>query len=345
MAKDEASDFSETYVKPNVSAYVACAKQHLAQLAQRDPSNSFESVESTLRQACGVHYDRIRDALSRTGVDKRKANKIIRDSYSSIQGQLRATYEQSTSAERERHQAAAPEVTPQQQAKESDNDRAPQSKEAPNAGDLHNGRQTATGEDDATLVRKSKSMAEEGDAKGQYLYGMAFAKGWRVPQDFVEAAKWFRKAAEQGYAKAQYDLGAMHWDGIGVRRDFIEAAQWFRKAAEQGYAKAQYNLGLAYENGQGVAQDSAQAAQWFRKAAEQAVPQAQFNLGMMYRGGRGVIQDNISAHMWWNIASANGFKDAEENRDILAKTMTPETIAEAQRRARVCMQSNYKQCD
>ncbi len=109
--------------------------------------------------------------------------------------------------------------------------------------------------------------------------------------------------------------------------------------------KAQYNLGLAYENGQGVAQDSAQAAQWFRKAAEQAVPQAQFNLGMMYRGGRGVIQDNISAHMWWNIASAKGFKDAEENRDILAKTMTPETIAEAQRRARVCMQSNYKQCD
>jgi TPR repeat protein len=30
-----------------------------------------------------------------------------------------------------------------------------------------------------------------------------YATGQGVPQDHVEAVKWYRKAAEQGYAKAQ----------------------------------------------------------------------------------------------------------------------------------------------
>ena len=45
-----------------------------------------------------------------------------------------------------------------------------------------------------------------------------------------------RARAEAGDASAQYNLGLMHAEGRGVPQDFAEAATWYRKAAEQGEA-------------------------------------------------------------------------------------------------------------
>jgi hypothetical protein len=56
----------------------------------------------------------------------------------------------------------------------------------------------------------------------------------------------------------------------GVPQDHVEAAKWFRKAAEQGNAGAQYNLATAYANGEGVSKDYVQAYMWFMLAAAQA---------------------------------------------------------------------------
>ncbi len=38
--------------------------------------------------------------------------------------------------------------------------------------------------------------------------------------------------------------------------------------------------------------------------------------------------------MWFNLAAASGFEDAQKNRKIVAKLMTPDQIAEARRLAR-----------
>ena len=65
----------------------------------------------------------------------------------------------------------------------------------------------------------------------------------------------------------------------------------------------------------------------------------------MYGEGRGVSQDYVTAHMWSNIVAANGDELGRENRDIIANRMTPDAIAEAQRRARACMASDYQDCD
>ena len=40
--------------------------------------------------------------------------------------------------------------------------------------------------------------------------------GKGVPQDYAEAAKWYRLAADQGFAKAQNSLGAQYATGEGV---------------------------------------------------------------------------------------------------------------------------------
>ena len=52
-----------------------------------------------------------------------------------------------------------------------------------------------------------------------------------------------RKAAEQGNIDASNNLGVMYLTGKGVPQDYTEAAKWFRMAAEQGDGRAQFNLG------------------------------------------------------------------------------------------------------
>jgi TPR repeat protein len=96
-----------------------------------------------------------------------------------------------------------------------------------------------------------------------------YTNGRGVKQDFVEAARWYRKAADQGHAGAQCNLGFAFYQGQGVKQDFVEAARLYRKAADQGFANAQNNLGVAYGNGQGAKLDFGEALRWFRKAAAQ----------------------------------------------------------------------------
>lgn len=127
--------------------------------------------------------------------------------------------------------------------------------------------------------------------------------------------------------------------------DFEAALKEWRPLAEQGYSSAQKNLGFMYSTGEGVPQDDAEAAKWYRLAAEQGDANAQYNLGLMYANGRGVPQDYVSAHMWYNLASANGDENSGKWRDEIAAKMTPADISEAQRRARVCMASDYQDCD
>lgn len=40
--------------------------------------------------------------------------------------------------------------------------------------------------------------------------------GQGVPQDDMEAVKWYRMAAVQGNALSQSNLGMMYWNGMGV---------------------------------------------------------------------------------------------------------------------------------
>ena len=54
----------------------------------------------------------------------------------------------------------------------------------------------------------------------------------------------------------------MYSKGEGVPQDYKEAASWYRKAAEQGNPDAQANLGIIYGTGQGVLQDNLLAHMW-----------------------------------------------------------------------------------
>ena len=92
-------------------------------------------------------------------------------------------------------------------------------------------------------------------------------------------------------------------------------------------------------------QDDAEAVRWYRLAAEQGVPDAQFNLGIMYADGEGVPQDNATAYMWLNLATASGYEDVQGLGEKVARRLSQADQSEAQRRARECLASDYKDCD
>ena len=114
-----------------------------------------------------------------------------------------------------------------------------------------------------------------------------------------------------------------------LRKQFLE----YKAKAEQGDATAQHNLGVCYVTGQGVKQDYAEAVKWYRKAAEQNNAKAQVSLGFCYYNGQGFEKDYAEAYAWFNLASKTD-KKAAEVRDGLEKKMSPQQVADAQKRTK-----------
>jgi TPR repeat protein len=67
---------------------------------------------------------------------------------------------------------------------------------------------------------------------------------------------------------------------------------------------------------------------------------ALFELGMLYATGRDVAADLVVAHKWFNLAASRGNPTALTHRIELAREMSSDQIAEAQKLAREWLQTN-----
>ena len=74
--------------------------------------------------------------------------------------------------------------------------------------------------------------------------------------------------------------------------------------------------------------------------AQVATPDALFELGMLYATGRDVVADLVAAHKWFNVAAARGNVAALKRRVEIAREMSGEEIAVAQKLAREWLQTN-----
>ena len=131
--------------------------------------------------------------------------------------------------------------------------------------------------------------------------------------------------------------------------DYKTAVVEWTPLAEQGNAKAQDKLGIMYEKGLGVLENDRTASSWYVKAAKQGDANAQYNLARMYHSGQYIGQwtgltDYVRAYMWYNLASYNGSEKAGENKDKIAKEMTPADLSKAQDMSSLCLESNYTDC-
>jgi hypothetical protein len=139
-----------------------------------------------------------------------------------------------------------------------------------------------------------------------------------------------QERAEQGDASSQAVLAHMYLKGEGVPQDYTEAAKWYRKAGEQGVASAQAVLGHLYRTGEGVPQDYAEAFVWDRRAAEQGIVTAQRVVGHAYRVGSGVKQDSVEAYAWFAVAASSSGVDAAQTRDEVRTEVKPQLVGQAE---------------
>ena len=111
----------------------------------------------------------------------------------------------------------------------------------------------------ASTLRQTQMTAHS--ARVVVLVAVLIGGSALVPSGRVQTAQpldELRELAEQGDAAAQSDLGYVYWQGRGVPQNYIEAVRWFHLAADQGHPDAQYGLGFAYKTGQGAPRNDAE---------------------------------------------------------------------------------------
>jgi localization factor PodJL len=173
--------------------------------------------------------------------------------------------------------------------------------------------------------------AANGDASAEFEVGARLAEGKGTPQDFKEAAKWYRRAADQGLAPAQYRLGTFYERGLGMKADRAQAEAWYKRAATKGNVKAMHNLAVLSANQNDQSPDYTTAAQWFEQAAKHGLADSQFNLAILYENGLGVTKDLKQAYMWISLAAQDKDADAVRRQGSLRSKLTAKDLSEAER--------------
>ena len=183
-------------------------------------------------------------------------------------------------------------------------------------------------------LAEARTRATAGNVVAQFSLGAMHYYG---DKDTAQGIEWFRKAAAQAYAPAEFQMGQLYDFGFGVAQDDGTALEWYSRAAEHGSAAAQRAVGDFYRKGRGIPADLAKAAAWYRRGADGDDVRAQNQLGEMYFTGTGVPLDYASAYFWYSVAAGqapllDNRKGLLELRNIAAARMTPEQLAQAERR-------------
>lgn len=160
-------------------------------------------------------------------------------------------------------------------------------------------------------------------------------------RDYKGALVELQPLAEQGDARSQYLIGTMYRQGLLGVPDKERGRKWLSMAAESGNAEAQFSLGLMYFQGEiAPPQDAeksdalAAAVSLFRQAAQQDHSDAQLYLGQMYENGMGVRRDRVEALKWYQLAVWQRNSIANAAHTAIQSDMPPEAIAEGKARAR-----------
>lgn len=172
-------------------------------------------------------------------------------------------------------------------------------------------------------------------AAAQFKLGQMLIEGRGVRRDAAAGLAMLVQAAESGEPHFQWTLGEQYAQGQVTARDDELALRWFRKAADQGDGNGQLAMGRAYAEGRGVVVDKTEAARWYLAAAQSGAYGARLPLAMAYHHGDGVPRDAGAAYLWaWKaLETARPAPVPHALLEALEKTMTPQEITDARRRA------------
>jgi len=167
----------------------------------------------------------------------------------------------------------------------------------------------------------------------------AWSKG-----NYAQAHELLSPLSAQGSEVAQYIIGLMYFRGKVVKKDYKKSIKFLNLSAEQGYMRAQHKLGNIYTGNLLGKPDYRKASEWFRLASKQGYAPSQYFLATFYEDGYGVKQNYIRAYMWFDLASSKNII-AKDERDRIARKMTPSQITDAQNMARDCERKKFIYCE
>jgi hypothetical protein len=159
-----------------------------------------------------------------------------------------------------------------------------------------------------------RARAEAGDARAQFLIGLAYEYGYAgLTKDVAEALRWNTLAAEHEIGLAETWVGDFYYDGIGVDIDYAAALAWYRRGSDHGYAPASRYVGDFHLFGLGTTRSHEQAREWYSKAASQGDKRGAARLAVLTPP----CEDDFCEVMRTLIISRdNSFKDLKGPRRI-----------------------------
>lgn len=129
-----------------------------------------------------------------------------------------------------------------------------------------------TREDDETIFRIFRTLAEDGNVPAMCEVANLYRIGHGTPTNHVQSVFWYRKAHEAKSPYGAFGLANAYRLGRGVERDIPRAVALFKEAEGKGVGGAAYELGEIYERGLLGKVDLAEAIRWHRRSL-----QARFN--------------------------------------------------------------------
>jgi len=184
-----------------------------------------------------------------------------------------------------------------------------------------------------------QKATQENSARGKTALAMIYSQ----QSDNDKALELLRDAARDGLPKAQYLMGLAYKDGeFGLEKDSRLSFLWVLQSAKRKHLAAMYSLGLYFLEGYGVEKNAEKAVAWFRKAAMHGYTNAQFNLATLYTTGQGATKDLVEAYFWYTRAEESNHPNATKEKSSLKQHLTPDQIAEVERRAAQWLEEHGK---
>ncbi len=201
--------------------------------------------------------------------------------------------------------------------------------------------------DSAKGVELVRQAADQGEPAAQNAVGAWLTNGANgYPKDEVNALAWFKLAADQKNAAAMLSIGAFTELGLaGITKDNLLALDWYKKSGELGYTAGMTAAGRIYAMGQGVSADGGEALRWLRRAAAANNTEAFYWIANVYEFGRGgAPKEAVLAYAWYAAIPANALervvKNAAAGKERLAKTLSANDLAEAEKQSKSVVTAN-----
>jgi localization factor PodJL len=137
--------------------------------------------------------------------------------------------------------------------------------------------------DVAKAIRWYQAAANQGNRKAMHNLAVAFTDG--PSKNYTEASRWFLKAANLGLSDSQFNLAVLYERGLGVPQNLVDAYKWYAIAAAQGDGESKSRLNAIASQLDSEARAAAQhAADVFRPGQLDARANVAPTVGDVTRG-------------------------------------------------------------